>query len=179
MTVLIEEEYYRTEDEAERIVLLEAMTNPKHNPELASPWAIDIALHSDSSEHRQRAMLYIKNLYGYNNVFLDVVRQVYDSSTRPEQRIDALTMVGTRAPGSRKMRDYVRERLRDPKPEEIMALLSTIQGWGTEKDAAYIESIASEFPSMSDALKDKAEQIRMFRRMHSAEELKKLDEAQD
>ena len=65
---------------------------------------------------------------------------------------------------------YLVERDVAPTREELTWLLGSIQGWGTEKDAIYLESIAGEFPAMTEGLKEHAEQIRMHRRMMAAQE---------
>ena len=57
-----------------------------------------------------------------------------------------------------------------------MGLTRTISGWGTEKDAAKLESLMGEFPALADPLRAAVENIRTFRRQ---EEERKMTEARE
>jgi len=167
-TDLIEEEYYRVSDENERIVLLDAMSVSKHNPELAAPWAVDMAVHSEDPNHRDLAFQFYKVQNLRADTVTEVAVQIYESSSRPDQRMDALSEISRRSPESEQGRKFIRDRLRNPQENELTWLLGTIEAWGMEKDAIYIESLAGQFPAMTEALKEQAERIRMHRRQRAA-----------
>jgi hypothetical protein len=168
-TALIEEEYYRVTDDNERIVLLDAMSVSKHNPEIAAPWAVDMAVHAEDPNHRDLAFQFFKVMNLRADTVTEVAVQIYESSSRPAQRLDALSEISRRAPESEDGRKFIRDRLRNPQEQELTWLLGTIEGWGTEKDAIYLESIAGQFPAMTEALVEQAERIRMHRRQRAAD----------
>jgi len=168
-TTLIEQEYYRVSDDNERIVLLDAMSVSKHNPEIAAPWAVDMAVHAEDPNHRDLAFQFFKVQNLRADTVTEVAVQIYESSSRPDQRMDALSEISRRAPESKDGRKFIRDRLRNPQENELTWLLGTIEAWGTEKDAIYLESLAGQFPAMTEALKEQAERIRMHRRQRAAE----------
>lgn len=172
-TQIIEEEYYRTSDPEERIVLLEAMANPGHNLETASVWAVETAIHSEDPEHRWLAFQFFSNLDRNHEVVVGFAKQLYGLSTRPEQRQLALAEISKRAMDSKQARAFVRERIRHPRETELMLMTDTILAWGTERDAAQLEALIGEFPALGDPLRQTVEQIRQFRRQER--EMKKTE----
>ena len=82
------------------------------------------------------------------------------------------------------MRDFVRAKMRNPRMEEIDRVLNAIESWGDERDAAYLEQLATEFPAMSDHLREKARMVREGRRAEAMadatpEELERLQREQE
>jgi len=173
-TRLVEEEYYRTTDESERLVLLDAMTNPKHNPEIAGVWAAEMAVNSEDPEHRHTAYLFIRNLpMTHQELVVRTSKQIYESSTRPEQRVRAIYEVARRADDSENGREFLRSRLRDARESELESVINFIETWGTLRDAILLESLAARFPAMAQSLRNRAEKIRTMRRMEEDPELAK------
>ena len=170
-TRIIEEEFYRTSDPEERLILLDGMANPKHNPETASVWAVEMAVHAEDPEHRHLAFEFMANIDWHHDLVVDFAKQVYDLSTRTEQQLTAIGVIAERAPESDEARTFIRARLAKPRESELMGLMQTIPGWGTERDAALLESLIGEFPAFSDQLRTTVEEIRTF--LRQAEERKK------
>ena len=160
-TQLIEEEFYRTTDESERLVLLEAMSNPGHNPATAGVWAADIAINSEDREHRLIAFEYIAALpIAHHEVVVKTAKQVYAASTRPEQRVEVIHAISRRADDTAEGRKFLRERMADPKELEIAIVTEGIEGWGTQRDAVVLEALAAQFPALQDILRGRADRIR-------------------
>ena len=172
-TRIIEEEFYRTSDPEERLILLDGMANPKHNPETASIWAVEMAVHSEDSEHRHLAFAYMANIDWHHDLVVDFAKQIYDLSTRPEQQLTAIGVIAERAPESDEAKTFIRARLNRPRESELMGLMRTIPGWGTERDAAKLESLIGEFPALANSLRNAVEEIRTF--LRQAEERKKTE----
>ena len=57
----------------------------------------------------------------------------------------------------------------NPRGDELNLAVGYIDGWGTHKDAALLETLAEEFPGQGDFLRERAEAIRLAIR------LKKMD----
>ncbi len=172
-TRIIEEEFYRTSDPAERLVLLDGMANPKHNPETASVWAVEMTVHSEDPEHRHLAFEFMANISYHDALVVDFATQIYELSTRYDQQMDAISEIAERASESDEARGFIRTRLRRPRESELTELTRTISGWGTERDAALLESLIGEFPAFSDQLRNTVEEIRTFLRQD--EEFKKSE----
>jgi len=165
-TQIIEDEFYRTTDESERLILLDAMSNTKHNPDTAGLWAAEMAVNSDNSEYRHTAFLYIRNLsVDHHEIVVRTAKQIYAASARPEQRVAAVAAISARADATKDGREFLRARMRNPNAFEIMIATDGIEGWGTVRDAALLESLATQFPSMQDELRGRADRIRTQRRM--------------
>jgi len=173
-TEIVQQEYYRTTDPNERLVLLDAMSNPQHNPDIAGVWAAEMAVNATDPEHRHAAFLFIRNMTPkYTDIVVRTARQIYEASTRPEQRNVALRSITRRADDTAEGREFLRERLRNPRESELETVLGFIEGWGTMKDAILLESLAARFPAMQDALRERAEKIRTMQRMKDDPELAK------
>jgi len=173
-TEIVQQEYYRTTDPNERLVLLDAMSNPKHNLDVAGVWAAEMAVNADDPEHRHTAFLYIRNMTPkYTPIVVRTARQIYESSTRPEQRIAAIHSITRRAEDTAEGREFLRDRLRNPRESELDAVLGFIEGWGTMRDAILLESLAARFPAMQRGLRERAEKIRTMQRMKDDPEVAK------
>jgi hypothetical protein len=169
-TQIIAEEYYKAKSEEERIMLLEAMAHVYHDSEQASVWAVERALNSDSEEHRDRAFEVIRHFTNNPELICRTATQIYNSTTRPKQKIDMIQAIGDQSGVSETARKWLRKKLRNPRPEEINAVIGLIEGWGDEDDAAVLESLAPDFPAMADMMHDRARAIRRAIRERAGEE---------
>jgi len=113
------------------------------------------------------------NIDWHHDLVVDFAKQVYDLTTRPEQQLTAIGVIAERAPESDEAKTFIRARLARPRESELMGLIQTIPGWGTERDAALLESLIGEFPAFSDQLRNTVEEIRTF--LSQAEERKKAE----
>ncbi|MEM8884058.1 MAG: hypothetical protein AAGD14_08320 [Planctomycetota bacterium] len=165
-TAIVEQEYYAAESEWERLVLLEAMSSRKHNPTVASEWALDMALHSEDPQHRALAFQYMQDNPASHEAVFQMAEQLYQSSTRPAQRLAALEEVARRAALDHEpARAMVRRILANPRPEELSRAMSEMEVWATEKDARRLEVLAQEFPDMEGLILNEVERIRIRIRM--------------
>jgi hypothetical protein len=162
-TQLIEEQYYKALNSEERIVLLQAMADPRHSPETAVPWIVDVAINDEDENHRQQALDAVTDLHDHYDVIFDASHQIFESSTRPLQRSRALEAVSRSAHESKKAQEFVRERLRRPRAEELPMLLTSMDGWGSLEDAARLKAMATEYPEMAELLTDHATRMRRHR----------------
>ena len=160
---LIEQEYYRALNEEERMFLVLAMADPGHSPQTASPWIVDLAINSGNAEYRQLALDAVIDLKSHFKITGDVARQIYEGSTRRQQRERALQTVAWAAHESTDARDFIRKKLRDPREEEFGLLLTTIDAWGSYKDAEYLKALAEQFPASAMELREHAKRIRRHR----------------
>ena len=170
-TQLIEQEYYRALNEEERMFLVLAMADPGHSPQIASPWIVDVAINSENAEYRQLALDAVGDLKSHYKITGDVARQIYVSSTRPRQRERALQTVAWAAHESTDAREFLREKLRNPREEEFGLLLMTIDAWGSYKDAEYLKALADQFPASAMELREHAKRIRRHRMAEEGKEL--------
>ncbi|MHC4410702.1 MAG: hypothetical protein ACYS0F_17065, partial [Planctomycetota bacterium] len=170
-TQLIEQEYYRALNEEERMFLVLAMADPGHSPQTASPWIVDVAVNSDNAEYRQLALDAVSDLKSNYKITGEVARQIYESSTRPQQRERALQAVAWAAHESTDARDFIRTKLRNPREEEFGLLLMTIDAWGSYKDAEYLKALADQFPASAMELREHAKRIRRHRLAEDGKEL--------
>jgi hypothetical protein len=159
-TQIIAEEYYRTKSEQERIMLLEAMAHAYHDSEQASVWAVERALNSDNPEHRDRAFDVIRHFTNNPELICRTATQIYDSTTRPEQKLAMIAAIGNQSGVSESARKWLRKKLRNPRPDEIGPVIGFIEGWGDEDDAAVLETLALEFPALADIMRENARAIR-------------------
>ena len=165
-TRIIEEEYYRTTDESERLILIDAMSHPEHNPDTAGVWAADMAINSEDIEHRTMSFTYIQNLdNSHHEVVVRTAKQIYEGSTRPEQRVAMIAEVTRRAEETEAGRAFLRERLENPRDGEITAVIGYIEGWADLRDAILLEALAEQYPAMRDILRERAEKIRTMARI--------------
>ena len=174
-TRLIEEEYYRALNDDERLVLLDAMTNPGHNPETASVWAVDMAINSENPTHRHLAFRFFENFDSHRELVISTAKQIYASSTRPLQRQAAIEAITIRSIESKEAQKFVREQLRNPSESEVSYLIDRIEGWATLDDATYLETLATRFPALSMTLRERANKIRTF---HNPELAKEMEAAE-
>jgi len=170
-TQMVEAEYYRARTEEERMMLLDAMSRPYHNPVLAGQLAVDRALYAESAEHRYHAFDLIVKHAGDRAVVLRTAVDVYAGTTRPDQAEQALEAIDSIAYQEEGAQKWIRGKLKGPRVEELDRLTSSIIGWGTPNDAAQLEALANEFPAFGDQLRERAEGIRM--RMREAERAKR------
>jgi hypothetical protein len=161
---MIGEEYYRAKDEAEQMMLLEAMSKPFHDPRQASVWAVDKALNSDSAENRERAFDIMKTYVVDDDLLVATAMQVFDGSTDARQRSIAIRTVSERGRESSLARESARRVLRNPTDDDIAAILLSIANWGTEEDAAWLEQLALQHPGQAEGLKEHARLVRRARR---------------
>jgi len=181
-TRMIEEAYYTAKNEQERVMLIEAMSHEYHAPGTAAVWAIERALNSDSEERRHRVFEVLERFSNDPKLVVDTALQIYASTTRPPQREQMLDAVATRGQHVEEAREFIRRKLRNPHPDEIMALTNYMEGWATEQDAAYLESLAEDYPGMGNFLRQRANQVREARRTldreKRMEEIEKLPPAE-
>lgn len=170
-TKMIAEEYYQAQSEAEQIMLLEAMAHPFHDSEQASVWAVERALNSDSLEYRERAFEVIRHLTNDPELIYRTALQIYNGSTRPEQKSQMIIAIGDETAGSASARKWLRKKMRNPRPDEIRQVIASIGQWGTEEDAALLETLALEFPAHADLMRDRARVIRKLIREAAGEDL--------
>jgi len=168
-TQMIADEYYRARNEAEAMMFLEAMAHEYHDPKQAAVWAIDRALNSESAEYRERAFDLIQDFAADDDLICDTALQIYESTTRPEQKHQALEAVAMRGDLSPVALRFMRGVLRNPRPEELAAVIGTVENWGDENDAARLEALAEEFPAMGDILRDRAKGLRRVLKMRRGE----------
>jgi len=168
-TELIRNGYYDARNDSEKRVLLEAMARKHHDPEQASVWAVDVALNHDDPEMREFAFTAIELHAGDEDIVARTAMAVFEASTRRKQAQWMLHEAARRAMASPSAMKFVRERLRNPRSEELGTLLQTIEGWGTEKDAAWLEALAAEFPEHSFGLREQAIAIRQMLQDPNAE----------
>lgn len=160
-TKMIEEQYFQARNAEERKFLLEAMSHSYHNPERAGLIAVERALNAPTDEERYHAFDVIRNFSGSNDVTFRTAKAIYEGTTRPEQTSLVLETVSRFAYQSPDAAKWMKERLQRVRIEEIQDVLSKIESWGDERDAAFLESLASEFPELGDMLRMKAENLRL------------------
>jgi len=168
-TQMIANEYYRAIDEAEQMMFLEAMSHEYHDPRQAAVWAIDRALNSESAENRERALDLIQHYAVDDDLISDTAIQIYESTTRPEQRMFALGTVALRGDLSPVALRFLRRSMREPRADELMVVVSTIENWGDENDAARLEALADEFPAIGEVLRERAKAVRRLILMRRGE----------
>jgi len=159
-TEIIASEYYKAKTEDERIMLLEAMAHVYHDPEQASVWAVERALNSDNEEHRDRAFDVIRHFTSNPELIYRTATQIYESTTRPKQKVEMIRAVGGQSGVNESARKWLRKKLHNPQPTEIMAVIGYIEGWGNEDDAAVLETLALEYPALGDFMRERARAIR-------------------
>jgi hypothetical protein len=159
-TEMVEREYYRARNEAERSVLLEAMAHPYHNPERAGTIATYVALNSDSEEERFHAFDVVRNLAEDDWIIFRMASEVCESTTRDDQRQLAYATISTFAYRSHNAQKWLRSRLQAAKIEEVYSIVERIEAWGDEADAAHLEAIADDYPAAGPVLRAKADQVR-------------------
>jgi len=146
---MIEKAYYGSKDDAERSMLMEAMAHPSHDPKKAAVWAVEEALTQENKEWRDRAFEVIHQYSGDNELIFDVAEQIYEASTRPDQRLRALEAMSS----SGWMFPKAKEKLRwlmehPPNHEELLMTIAGISTWGDERDLARLDQLAVEFPDL-------------------------------
>lgn len=163
-TKMIAEEYYRAKNEGEQMTPLEAMSKPFHDPTQASIWAVDKALNSPSAENRERAFDIMKTYVIDDDILVSTAMQIFDSTTDPRQRSIAIRTVSERGRECSQAREAARRVLRNPKDDDIAAILGSIANWGTDDDAARLEQLALEHPAQAEGLREHAKMVRRARR---------------
>ncbi|MHC4972200.1 MAG: hypothetical protein ACYTG3_07705 [Planctomycetota bacterium] len=169
-TQMIAEEYYKAQSETEQIMLLEAMAHAYHDSEQASVWAVERALNSDSEEHRARAFEIIRHFTNHPELIYRTATQIYAGTTRPEQKIDMIRAIGDQSGVSESARTWLRKKMRNPRPDEIIAVIGLVEGWGNEDDAAVLETLAMEYPAHADFMRERARAIRRAIRERAGED---------
>ena len=160
VTQMIRDEYYQTEDLDERLLLLEAMAHTIHDPETATIWAIDQGLNSEDKTYRDRAYTSIQQFSKSQVLLYKTARGILEGTTRSPQAHEMLFELATIAGGVTEAASFLRRRLKNPRAEEVAIVSRNMAAWGTEKDAAYLEQLATEFPGLSMELRENAENIR-------------------
>lgn len=163
-TRMVADEYYRARNEAEQMMLLEAMSKPFHDPKQATVWAVDKALNSESAENRERAFDIMKTYVIEDELLVATAIQIYDSSTDARQRSITLRTVAERGRECTLARESARRVLRNPDDEDIAAILPSIANWGTEDDAAWLDALALSHPGQAEGLREHARLVRRARR---------------
>jgi hypothetical protein len=139
------------------------MADPRHSPETAVPWVVDMALNATDSNHRQLALDAVWKLQSHYEVVYKASRQILEGSTRPEQRIMAVEALGRSAHEAVDARDYIRERLKRPNDEELETLLVSMDAWGSLEDAERVRAMAREYPAHAEVFEEHARRIRRHR----------------
>jgi hypothetical protein len=169
-TKMIAEEYYRAKTEREQIMLLEAMSHDYHDPEQASVWAVERALNSETEAIRNRAFEVIKSFSKNPDVIFRTATQIYDSSTRPPQKLRMIDAIGDEASFCDDAQAWLRKKLHNPQPEEIGMVVGALGGWADENDAARVEALALEFPELAEVMRERARQMRQEIRNQAGQE---------
>jgi len=175
VTQMIRDEYYQTEDLDERLLLLEAMAHTIHDPETATTWAVDQALNSEKKTYRDRAYTSIQQFSKSPTLLYKTARAILEGTTRNPQANEMLYELAVLGGGVPEAASYLRRRLQNPRAEEVAIVSRNMDAWGTEKDAAYLEQLATEFPGLSMELREYAENIRKALRQRA----KMSDEAME
>lgn len=68
-------------------------------------------------------------------------------------------------------REFIRAKLRNPREEEFGLLLTSIDAWGSYKDAEYLKALAEQFPASAMELREHAKLIRRHRLAEDGKEL--------
>ncbi len=160
-TKMVEEGYFSAKNEDERMMFLEAMSHPYHNPEKASFLAVDRALHAETEEHRFRSFDVIYRLTRDFSLVFRSAKSIYEGTTRPEQSDQVLEAITYAAYAVPEAQEWIRGRLKSPRVEDLHRLMVSVEAWGNPIDAAQLEALANEFPAWGDQLREKAEAIRM------------------
>ncbi len=168
-TQMIRDGYYQARNDSERRVLLGAMARHYHDPEEAAVWAIDMALNNESSEMREFAYNSIELHSRNEDLIARTAIGIHNATTRREQARFMLNEIAKRSTGSPSAMKFVRERLKTPRSEELSILLRQVEGWGTEQDARWLESLATEFPEHGLSLREEAIKIRRMRQDPNAD----------
>ncbi len=166
-TRMIEQEYYKARSPEESMMLLEAMSHDYHDPKRASVWAIEKALTSDNEEHRMFAFQVMNEFSNDPEIAVQTGIAIYEGSTSRKEQVRIVEKISVRGRYVPAAAEWMRKRLRDPRPDEILYITGGIAAWGTEKDAAYLETLAEEFPAIGDQLREQAEQIRIVRKIEA------------
>jgi len=169
-TEIIATTYYQAKSEDEQIMLLEAMSHTFHDPEQASVWAVERALNSDNEDHRDRAFEVIRNFTNNPDLIYRTASQIYEGTTRPKQKLEMIVAIGDQTGRSESARKWLRKKMHNPQPDEIMAVIGMIGAWGNEDDAAVLETLAVEYPGLGDSIRDLARLIRRGIRERAGEE---------
>jgi len=169
-TQIIANAYYRAKNEKEQLMLLEAMSHDYHDPEQAAVWAVERTLNSESKEDRTRAFEVIERFSNNPDLIYRTATQIYDSTTRPEQKFGAIRAIGDQAEKSEDARKWLRKKLHNPQADEIGAVAGALGGWAEENDAAALENLALEFPDLAEVMRELAREVRREIRNRAGEE---------
>jgi len=171
-TKLIAEEFYRSQSDEERMMLLEAMAHDYHDPKQAAAWVVERALNAATQEDRRQAFTVLERYSNDDDLVVDTALQIYKLSTRPEQRDFVLDAVCSRGAASDRAREWCRERIRKPDAEgkELMMAATYVEFWGDESDAREIEGLAEQYPDMSEFLRERAKMLRDALKRKAGEE---------
>lgn len=168
-TAMIKSEYYRAKTPEERMLLLEAMSHKYHDPRTAAIWATEIALNDENPEYRERAFEMLDEFSEDDVAVVDTAKKIYAGSTSSKQRFQALRAIGERVIDNEEALKFIRERLLNPREEEITVVIEGIPEWGTEKDADYLESLCTEFPAQKKLIMEQVRALRKHLRGEDAE----------
>ena len=158
-TALVEEQFYKALDDEERILMLDAMSRPDHDPNKASLWAVDMALTSESAEIRDKVLELIVWNTNDSRVIANTGIQIHQGSTRLDQRLKALRAIADRGYDP-VAREFLREQMANPNAAEVTEATGNILNWGEEQDLATLEQLAEEFPSHREHLMNQARDLR-------------------
>jgi hypothetical protein len=144
-------------------MLVQAMADPRHSPETAIPWIVDVAINAEDENHRQLALGAVTDLHDHYDVIFEASKQIFLASTRPQQRSRALESVSRSAHESKKAQEFIRDRLKQPRAEELPMLLMSMDAWGSIEDAARLKAMAKEYPEMEEMMIEHATRMRRHR----------------
>ncbi|MGQ0613775.1 MAG: hypothetical protein ACT4PV_08570 [Planctomycetaceae bacterium] len=160
-TKMVEEGFFSAKNEDERMMFLEAMSHPYHNPDKASFLAVDRALHAETEEHRYRSFDVVYRYTGDFRLVFRAAKSIYEGTVRPEQSAQVLEAITYAAFAVPEAQEWIRGRLKSPRVEDLHLLMNSVEAWGNPIDAAQLEALANEFPALGDQLREKADAIRM------------------
>jgi len=146
---MIDQAYYGAQGPAERSMLMEAMARPYHDPQRAAVWAVEEALTQEDKEWRDRAFEVIHQFSDDQSLIFDVAEQIYEATTRPDQKMRVLEAISSRGWMFPKAREKLRGLMdRPPSNEELLLTIAGISTWGDERDLARLDQLAVEYPEL-------------------------------
>ena len=169
-TAMVNRAFYGAQSYEERMTMLEAMARPHHDPQQAAALAANIALTHADAEARERAFDIILSHTSDDGLIFDTAVEVLEGTTRRRQREMSLMAISAAAPELDAAKLWLRERLRRPREEELTLLVSQIDAWGDDSDAAQLEALAEDFPARADELRSYANGLRHWIKQREAQE---------
>jgi len=159
-TTIIEQEYYRARSNSERLILLDALSRPYHNPRLASVHIVDYALNAPSADDREHSFYFMTQYSDDDFLIFDTARQIFDGTTQSNQAYHMLTAISDVAHKDDRIREWARDHMLTVRMDELPKLMSNIENWAEAEDTRVVEQLMERHPAMSGYLRSIAEQLR-------------------